>query len=131
MDKNTLTVKNIYDLGDSLTEILKKLEDAKSKGIDVLVLDAHAYDLNDKVLYDAIKYLTKTQPLNEKRLEGIQRAKDKGVRFGRPPKTKELKKARAYVEMQVKAGERPNIKKACELAGITRALYYKHYGKDE
>lgn len=130
-----ITIESVYDLGNTFEEILSKHRQIRQNKVEIDVLNAYDYHFtmeSIEALFVAIRYLCNYEPhYNKKRLEGIQRVKDNGVKFGRPEKTKELKKARAYVEMQIKAGERPNIKQACELAGITRQAYYKHYSKDK
>ena len=130
-----ITVQSIYDLGNNYLEILTKMQQAGQSKISIDILDAYDYGFNvDSVsaLYAAMAYLYNTEPNRyKKQLQGIERAKAKGVKFGRPPKSLALERAKKYLEMQKKMGDKPSVKEACEFAGISRQTFYKHYGKDE
>lgn len=128
----SIEVSTLYDLGANYTQILEKLHQVIDLNITLKIMDAESFVVTIKTLRDVITYLEATQPKHyEKQIKGIERAKAKGVKFGRPPKTKELKKAYELVQAWKDAGLKPNIQRACKMAGITRAAYYKHYGKDE
>ena len=128
----SIEVSTLYDLGANYQQILDKLHQMIELNIDLIIADMNSFVVSIKTLKDVISYLDAKQPKHyDKALKGIERAKAKGVKFGRPPKTKELKKAHELVQAWKDAGLKPNIQRACEMAGITRAAYYKHYGKDE
>ena len=128
----SIEVSTLYDLGANYTQILEKLHQVIDLNISLKIVDAESFVVTIKTLRDVITYLDATQPNNaDKRIKGIERARAKGVKFGRPAKTKELKKAHELVQAWKDAGLKPNIQRACKLAGITRAAYYKHYGKEE
>lgn len=94
-----LVVKSIDRLGRNYEEILEQWRIlTKEKGIDIVVLDMPLLDtrrdkdllgtfLSDIVL-QVLSFVAENERTNirQRQAEGIAAAKDKGVRFGRPPK---------------------------------------------
>lgn len=100
MKKNDLLyIKSIDRLGRNYDEILKQWRIiTKDKGVDIVVLDMPLLDtrrgkdlmgtfLSDIVL-QVLSFVAESERTNirQRQAEGIAAAKDRGVRFGRPPK---------------------------------------------
>lgn len=77
-----------------------------------------------KTSRDLIKYTQKNNfPITQKKEPQVGK---NGSGIGRPRKTRELEKAHRFVKAWEKAGEKPNVKLACEMSGVTRQAYYNY-----
>lgn len=130
-------------LGDNVLDVKEQWRIlTKEKQVDVIVLDMPALDtrkgrdlyghLVADLVYSLLNYVTDhdlryTGEFRKfRQQEGIAEAKEKGVRFGRPPKPmpEEFRKiCEQWVRKEITA------KEAAEMCGVSRTLFYKWAGE--
>ena len=137
-----LYIKSIDRLGRNYEEIQRNYEEiqnqwrilTKEKGIDIVVLDMPLLDtrrgkdlmgtfLSDIVL-QVLSFVAENERTNirQRQAEGIEAAKARGVRFGRPPlETPE------HFEKTVHLWEKKkiNIQEALERSGMSESTFYR------
>ena len=130
-----LYVKSIDRLGRNYSEILEQWRMlTKEKGVDIAVLDMPLLDtrrgkdlmgtfLSDIVL-QVLSFVAENERDNirQRQAEGIEAAKARGVRFGRPPlETPE------HFEKTVHLWEKKkiNIQEALERSGMSESTFYR------
>ena len=136
---DTLVIKSIDRLGRNYEEILEQWRIInKITGAYIVVLDMPLLDTRKKdvdltgtfvadLVLQVLSYVAQTERQNimTRQAEGIAAAKEKGVRFGRPPKEKP-EKFYEYAEMH-RNGEL-NDKAASEILGIPRTTFRRWVG---
>lgn len=138
-----LYIKSIDRLGRNYEEILEQWRIlTKNKKVDIVVLDMPLLDtrrgkdlmgtfLSDIVL-QVLSFVAENERSNikQRQAEGIAVAKEKGVRFGRPPKP--LPKDFQRVYQKWKAGKITGANAASECNMPVSTFYYKaqNYEKD-
>ncbi len=138
-DKDLLYLQSLDMLGDGYAEIGRQWRRlTKEKKADVVVLDMPALDtrrgrtqfgtLVGDVVLSMLEYASDAEwaMRKEKQRAGIEKAKNRGVQFGRPERPWTENFDRAY-----QMWKRKEIKgeEAAELCNISRALFYKRAGK--
>ena len=132
---DVLYVKSIDRLGRNYEEILEQWRMlTKEKGVDIVVLDMPLLDtrrgrdlmgtfLSDIVL-QVLSFVAENERKNirERQKEGIEAAKTRGVRFGRPPKPVPDNFRQVYDRWLLKqiSGE-----EAARLCNLTAATFYR------
>ena len=129
------TIEDIYPFYTHLSDFFKFLfnneiwlyvDDAYKRNYKISVDDLDVdFGPALKVMIDLLEYLEE-HPRDTMPTGAYRAYKKPAVPLGRPPKTKELEKAHRLVKAWEKAGEKPNVKMACELAGVTRQAYYNY-----
>jgi Site-specific recombinases, DNA invertase Pin homologs len=138
-DKDLLYIQSLNMLGDGYEEIGRQWRMlTKEKKADVAVLDMPQLDtrrgrgqfgtLVGDVVLTMLEYASDAEWMarKQKQSAGIERAKSRGVQFGRPelPWTDEFDQAyQMWKRKEIKGGE------AAQLCHISRALFYKRAGK--
>ncbi len=138
-DKDLLYIQSLDMLGDGYAEIGRQWRMlTKEKKADVVVLDMPQLDtrrgrgqfgtLVGDVVLAMLEYASDAEWVarKQKQSAGIERAKSRGVQFGRPerPWTENFDKAyQMWKRKEIKGEE------AAELCNISRALFYKRAGK--
>ncbi len=138
-DGDLLYIQSLDMLGDGYGEIGRQWRMlTKEKKADVVVLDMPQVDtrrgrgqfgtLVGDVVLTMLEYASDAQWIarKQKQSEGIERAKSRGVQFGRPelPWTEEFDRAyQMWKKKEIKGGE------AAQLCHISRALFYKRAGQ--
>ena len=132
---DVIVVKSIDRLGRNYTEILEQWRYiAKEIHADIVVLDMPLLDTRNRkdltgtliadIVLQLLSYVAQTERENirERQHEGIEAAKLKGVRFGRP----QLPKIDGYRQV-IRDWEEKKIdgKTAAEILGCSRACLYK------
>ena len=132
---DTLVIKSIDRLGRDYNEIVEHWRKiTKEIKVSVVVLDLpildtrmkNEYDLTGVLIADVVLALfgyvsqMERENLLVRQAEGIAVAKDKGVRFGRPPREKP-KNTDEYVEMY-RRGE-ISLRKAAEAVGVPKSTF--------
>lgn len=113
---DTLVIKSIDRMGRNYDEILEQWRImTKEKGVSIVVLDmplldtSRSRDLTGTLISDIVLQLlsyvaqTEREFIRQRQTEGIEAAKARGVRFGRPPKP--LPECFPKVYRRWKAGE--------------------------
>ena len=136
---DVIVVKSIDRFGRNYTEILEQWRYiAKEIHADIVVLDMPLLDTRDRrdligtliadIVLQLLSYVAQTERENIRirQREGIEAAKRKGVRFGRP----QLPKIDGYREV-IRDWEEKKIdgKTAAEILGCSRACLYKWAAK--
>lgn len=133
-----LYVRSLCDLGDGYREVGEQWRSlTKGKRTDVVVLDTPQLDtrrgktqcgpLVEDVVFSMLEFAADAEWLarKEKQREGIEKAKDRGVKFGRP----ELPWGDNFSAVY-QMWKRKEIRgdEAAELCHISRTLFYKRAG---
>ena len=133
---DTLVVKELDRLSRNKTDIKRELEYFRSKGIRVKILDipttltdfpdeqSWIMDMVNTVLIEVIASIAEAErmKIRQRQLEGIEQARKKNVKFGRPraKKPDEWDECRA----KVKSGEIKAVD-AMKRMKLKRGTYYK------
>ena len=133
-EKDLLYMQSLDMLGDGYTEIGRQWRRlTKEKKVDVAVLDMPSLDtrrgraLIGDVVLSMLEYASDAEwaMRKEKQRAGIERAKSRGVRFGRPelPWPENFDQAyQMWKRKEIKGEE------AARLCHISRALFYRRAG---
>lgn len=135
-----LIIKSIDRLGRNYNDILVQWQYiTKELKVDILVLDMDLLDTRQKsgnltgtliadLVLQIFAYVAQTERefICQRQAEGIEAAKRKGKKFGRPKK--EMPKQFKEVCQRCKKGEL-STRQAAELLGISHTTFYRRYKK--
>ena len=135
---DTLVIKELDRLSRSKADIKRELETFKEMGVRVKILDIPTtltdfppeqlwiQDMVTAILIEILGSIAENErmKIRTRQREGIEAAKRKNVRFGRPPKT--LPENWREVMAAVKRGEMRPVDAMREL-GISRSSFYRLY----
>ena len=135
---DTLVIKELDRLSRSKADIKRELEAFKEMGVRVKILDIPTtltdfppeqlwvQDMINSILIEVLGAIAENErnKIRTRQREGIEAAKKKNVRFGRPPKT--LPENWREVMAAVKRGEMRPVDAMWEL-GMSRSSFYRHY----
>lgn len=133
-----LVIKELDRLSRSKADIKRELEQFKDMGVRVKILDLPTtltdfppeqlwvQEMINSILIEVLGSIAEAERLKirNRQREGIEAAKKKNVRFGRPPKT--LPENWREVMAVVKRGEMRPVDAMREL-GISRSSFYRIY----
>ncbi len=131
-------VKSIDRLGRNYTEIINEWNEiTKIIHSDIVVLDMSLLDTRERtdnligkfisdIVLQILSFVAENERTNikQRQLEGIKIAKEKGVRFGKPPK--ELPSNFKYLCEQYKLGNL-TLQEIITQSNISRATFYRKY----
>ena len=130
---DTLTIMSLDRLGRNYDEVMRQWRMLTEKGIGIVVLDmpilntAKDRDLTGRLIADIVlqllAYVAETErvKIGERQRQGIEAAKARGVRFGRPPTP--LPENWEEVLDRLRRGEIFK-KEAAQLLGIPRTTFH-------
>ena len=133
-----LFVKSIDRLGRNYTEIINEWNEiTKIIHSDIVILDMSLLDTREKkdnligrfisdIVLQILSFVAENERINikQRQLEGIKLAKEKGVRFGKPPK--KLPPNFNQLCEQYKSGN-ISINEIITTSNISRATFYRKY----
>lgn len=131
-------IKSIDRLGRNYTEIINEWNElTKIIHCDIVVLDMSLLDTRERkdnligkfisdIVLQILSFVAENERVNirQRQLEGIKIAKEKGVRFGKPPK--ELPSNFIDLCEQYKTGN-ISITNILSLTNLSRATFYRKY----
>ena len=137
---DTLVIKELDRLSRNKADIKRELEEFTDKGIRVKILDipttltdfpkdqAWVMDMINSILIEVLGSIAENErnKIRSRQREGIEAAKKKNVRFGRP--SKPLPGNWQAVIAEVRNGNKKPVEAMREL-GISRSCYYRLYSK--
>ena len=137
---DTLVIKELDRLSRNKSDIKRELEEFKSVGVRVKILDipttltdfppeqAWVLDMVNSILIEVLGAIAENErnKIRARQREGIEAAKRKNVRFGRP--SKPLPDNWEQVLDEVRCGKKKPVVAMREL-GISRSSYYRLYNK--
>lgn len=137
-----LIIKSIDRLGRNYNDILVQWQYiTKELKVDTLVLDMDLLDTRQKsgnltgtliadLVLQIFAYIAQTERefIYQRQAEGIEAAKRKGKKFGRPEK--EMPKQFKEICQRCKKGEL-STRQAAELLGVSHTTFYRRYKKIE
>ena len=135
---DTLVIKELDRLSRNKADIKRELEEFKDKGIRVKILDipttltdfpkeqAWVMDMINNILIEVLGSIAENErnKIRSRQRAGIEAAKKKNVRFGRP--SKPLPGNWQAVIAEVRDGNKKPVEAIREL-GISRSYFYKLY----
>lgn len=135
---DTLVIKELDRLSRSKADIKRELEAFKDMGVRVKILDIPTtltdfppeqrwiQDMVTAILIEVLGAIAENErmKIRARQQEGIEAAKRKNIRFGRPPKT--LPENWREVMAAVKRGEMRPVDAMREL-GVSHSRYYRLY----
>ena len=136
---DVLVIHSLDRFGRDYEEIGKEFQSIVDKGVairvstmpilntDQTILSGLTGKLIADIVFGLMRYIAEQERANirQRQAEGIQSARRKGVKFGRPSKeSKDFPKIAA----SVKSGQL-TVVQACELLGISRKTFYNHAKK--
>lgn len=129
---DVLYIKSIDRLGRNYDEVLEQWKLlTKQKGVDIVVLDMPLLDTRkDKdllgtliadLVLSLLSYVSENErsAIRQRQREGIEAARARGVRFGRPPKALPENFAQIYTRWQNKEINRTEAASLCEFSTTT------------
>lgn len=137
---DTLVIKELDRLSRNKSDIKRELEHFKDMGIRVKILDIPTtltdfpaeqmwvMDMINSILIEVLGSIAENErnKIRSRQREGIEAAKKKNVRFGRP--TSPLPDNWEQVIAKVRCGTKKPVEAIREL-GISRSCYYRLYNK--
>ena len=135
---DTLVIKELDRLSRNKADIKRELEEFKAKGIRVKILDIPTtltdfpkeqmwvMDMINSILIEVLGAIAENErnKIRSRQREGIEAAKRKNVKFGRPAKP--LPDNWQEVLAEVRCGNKKPVEAMKEL-GISRSCYYRLY----
>ena len=139
---DTLVIKELDRLSRNKSDIKHELEHFKDMGIRVKILDIPTtltdfppeqmwvMDMINSILIEVLGSIAENErnKIRARQREGIEAAKKKNVRFGRP--SKPLPENWQQVMAEVRCGKKKPVEAMREL-GISRSCYYRLYNKNQ
>ena len=137
---DTLVIKELDRLSRNKADIKRELEQFKDMGVRVKILDipttltdfppeqAWVMDMINSILIEVLGSIAENErnKIRSRQREGIEAAKKKNVRFGRP--SKPLPDNWEQVLAEVRCGNQKPVE-AIRKLGISRSCYYRLYNK--
>ena len=137
---DTLVIKELDRLSRNKADIKRELEEFKTAGVRVKILDipttltdfppdqAWILEMINSILIEVLGSIAENErnKIRSRQREGIDAAKKKHVRFGRPPKS--LPENWQEILAEVRCGNKKPVEAIHEL-GISRSYFYKLYSK--
>ena len=137
---DTLVIKELDRLSRNKADIKRELEEFKTAGVRVKILDipttltdfppdqAWILEMINSILIEVLGSIAENErnKIRSRQREGIDAAKKKNVRFGRPPKS--LPENWQEILAEVRCGNKKPVEAIHEL-GISRSYFYKLYSK--
>lgn len=138
--KDVLILRSLYDLSNDFEEMSRKWHRINLVlDVDIVVLDTplidtrrNEHNIDRKFIIDMVEdllsYLGKNQKAIQqvKQIKGIQNAKEKGVRFGRPQKVDwnlNLRVMKKYESNSI------SLEEAMALLNVKKTTFYKYYNQ--
>lgn len=135
---DTLVIKELDRLSRNKADIKRELETFKEMGVRIKILDIPTtltdfppeqlwvQDMINSILIEVLGSIAENErmKIRARQREGIEAAKKKNVRFGRPPKT--LPENWREVLAAVKRGEVRPVD-AMRVLGVSRSSFYRIY----
>lgn len=130
-DGDQLIVTRIDRLARSTLHLCQIAETLKQKGVDLVVLDQNidTSDATGRLLFNMLGAIGQfeTEIRAERQMDGIKKAKDRGVQFGkRPALTKEQ-----ISDLREKRAAGTLIKDLMAHYGLSKATIYRYLGTNE
>lgn len=137
---DTLVIKELDRLSRNKADIKRELEEFKAAGVRVKILDipttltdfppeqAWVLEMINAILIEVLGAIAENErnKIRARQREGINAAKKKNVRFGRPAKP--LPNNWQEVIADVRSGKKKPVEAMHEL-GISKSCYYRLYSK--
>ena len=139
---DTLVIKELDRLSRNKSDIKRELEEFKAMGVRVKILDipttlsdfppdqAWVLEMINAILIEVLGAIAENErkKIRARQREGIEAAKKKNVRFGRPANP--LPDNWHAVLAEVRCGNKKPVEAMREL-GISRSCYYRLYNKKQ
>lgn len=132
---DTLVIKELDRLGRDKELIKEEWQDLKNKGIDIIVIDQPILntagkddltkELISNIVFELLTYMAESERLKIKsrQKEGIEKALEKGVKFGRPKTAKKEEAKKTAIDLYLNTNY--SVAKILEMAGgISRRTFY-------
>ena len=126
-----LVVTRIDRLARSTLHLCQIAENLREKGVDLVVLDQNidTSDATGRLLFNMLGAIGQfeTEIRAERQMDGIKRAKDRGIRFGKRPALTDDQVA----ELRDKRNHGTLIKDLMAHYGLSKATIYRYLGSKE
>ena len=130
-DGDQLIVTRIDRLARSTLHLCQIAETLKQKGVDLVVLDQNidTSDATGRLLFNMLGAIGQfeTEIRAERQMDGIKKAKDRGVQFGKRPSLSEDQ----IVELRKKRTAGMLIKDLMAHYSLSKATIYRYLGANE
>lgn len=130
-EDDTLVVTRLDRLARSTLHLCQIADELKRKGVELEVVDQNinTADATGRLLFNMLGAIAQfeTEIRAERQMDGIKKAKEKGVRFGAARKLTETQ----ITEMREKRGNGVLIKMLMKEYGLSKASIYRYLGQAE
>ncbi len=128
---DTLIVTRLDRLARSTLHLCQIAETLDKKGVNLQVLDQsiNTADATGRLLFNMLGAIGQfeTEIRSERQMEGVQKAKQRGVQFGRKKQLSE----QDVEQLREKRGQGVLIKDLMKEYGLSKASIYRYLGKKE
>ncbi len=135
-----IAVTSLDRFGRNYDEIRKQFKSITDKGIHIHVLDMPILNTDQQIganltmqfisdlVLNVLGYVAEQERANirQRQTEGIKRAKERKVVFGRPTKQEQVNEVKAILKTYEQQNKDISIDQACKMVGIARRTYYNH-----
>ena len=130
---DTLVIKELDRIGREKELMTKEWQDLQKMGVDIVVIDTPILNTAGKddltkqlignIVFELLTYMAEQEriKIKQRQAEGLEKAKERGVKIGRPSKSKAVEDAiKLYTQ-----NKSFTVAKILEMTGISRATFYK------
>ena len=126
---DTIVIWKLDRLGRSLHELIKIVKDLEQKNVQLIsLIDCIATEtMQGRLFLQIVAVFAEYERamVRERTIAGINAAKAKGRKGGRPRGISEEYRIKASMALTLRAKGNKTIKEICEITGMSRSTYYK------
>ena len=137
---DTIVITSLDRFGRNYDEVREQFKRITNKGININVIDMPILNTDQviegnltmqfisDVVLSVLGYVAEQerQNIRTRQAEGIKRAKERKVKFGRPDKQEKAKEVKMILKTYQEQGKTITIQEACNMVGISRRAYYNY-----
>lgn len=127
---NCIVIKNVEDIGLQLVQMLPALEILKEQKNDIIFLEkSFGSELSDRNFNRLLLTYARNEKeiMSDRTLDGIEEAKKKGIRYGRPKVSSDVIEEIRYLSLN----QARSIREIAEICGVSVGTVHKYASKKE
>lgn len=129
-EKQQIIIKNVEDIGLQLVQMLPALEELKKQKKEIKFLEKNfGSQLSDKNFNRMLLNYARNEKeiMSDRTLDGIEEAKKKGIRYGRPKVSQDIIQKIRYLSLN----QERSIREIAEICGVSIGTVHKYASKEE
>lgn len=128
--KNQIIIKNVEDIGLQLVQMLPALEELKRQKKDIKFLEKNfGRELSDENFNRMLLNYARNEKdiISYRTLDGIEEARKKGIRYGRPKVSQDIIQKIRYLS----SNQERSIREIADICGVSIGTVHKYASKKE